>query len=139
MLIVEHSIKTKATPEAIWSLWSDIKTWNTWDHGIEKSEIEGAFVQGASGWLKPKGGPKVKFKILRVEKNKVFHDRSSLPLTSLDFIHTLDREEEYTVVTHRVEMTGLLAFIFARIIGSGIKRDMPLAMAKLVEMAEKML
>jgi hypothetical protein len=138
MLIVEHSIKSKAAPEAIWSLWTNINTWTTWDHGIENAEIEGAFVQGASGWLKPRGGPKVKFKILQTEKNKVFHNRSSLPLTSLDFIHTLDREGEYTVITHRVEMTGLLAFVFARVIGSGIKKDMPVAMAKLVEIAEKM-
>jgi hypothetical protein len=137
MLITQHSIKTKAAPESIWALWSDIKTWNTWDHGIENGEIEGAFVEGANGWLKPKGGPKVKFKILRAEKNKVFHDRSSLPLTSLDFIHTLERDGDYTVVTQRVEMTGLLTFIFAKVIGSGIKKDMPSAMAKLVEMAEK--
>lgn len=137
MLIAQHSIKTKASPEAIWALWSDIKTWNTWDHGIENGEIEGALIEGANGWLKPKGGPKVKFKILRAEKNKVFHDRSSLPLTSLDFIHTLERDGDYTIVTQRVEMTGLLTFIFAKVIGSGIKKDMPSAMAKLVEMAEK--
>lgn len=137
MLIALHSIKTKATPESVWELWSNIKTWNTWDHGIENSEIEGAFMEGASGWLKPKGGPRVKFKILRAEKNRVFHDRSSLPLTSLDFIHTLERDGDYTIVTQRVEMTGLLTFIFAKVIGSGIKKDMPSAMAKLVEMAEK--
>jgi hypothetical protein len=136
MLITQHSIKTKAAPEAIWALWSDIKTWNTWDHGIENGEIEGAFTEGAKGWLKPKGGPRVNFKILRAETNKVFHDRSSLPLTSLDFIHTLSREGDYTIVTQRVEMTGVLTFIFAKVIGSGIKKDMPLAMAKLVEIAE---
>ena len=137
MLIIQHSIRTKATPESIWALWSDIKTWNTWDHGIEGGEIQGDFVEGAKGWLKTKGGPKVKFQILRAEKNKVFHDRSALPLTSLDFIHTLERNGDYTIVTQRVEMTGLLTFIFAKVIGSGIKKDMPSVMAKLVEMAEK--
>ena len=137
MLITQHSIKTKASPESIWALWSDINTWKTWDHGIENGEIKGPFIEGANGWLKPKGGPKVKFKILRAEKNKIFHNRSSLPLTSLDFIHTLERDGDYTIVTQRVEMTGLLTFIFAKVIGSGIKKDMPSAMAKLVEMAEK--
>ena len=137
MLIVEHSIKTKAAPESIWALWSDIKTWKNWDHGIEDGALDDVFREGTTGWLKPKGGPKVKFKILKAETNKVFHDRSSLPLTSLDFIHTLEKQGEYTIVTQRVEMTGLLTFIFAKVIGSGIKKDMPGAMAKLVEMAEK--
>jgi len=137
MLIIEHSIKTKAKPEAIWALWSDISTWKAWDHGIGEGGLDDGFREGTTGWLKPKGGPKVKFQLLKVETNKSFHNRSALPLTSLDFIHTLERQGEYTIVTHRVEMSGLLTFIFSKIIGKGIKKDMPGAMAKLVEMAEK--
>ena len=89
------------------------------------------------GWLKPKGGPKVKFELLDVQENKRFHDRSYLPLTHLDFIHTLERDGEFTIVTHEVKMKGLLTFIFSKVIGSGIKKDMPDAVAKLVEIAEK--
>ena len=137
MVIIKHSIKTKAKPEAIWALWSKIETWPTWDHGIEGGKVDGPFVAGARGWLKPKGGPKVKFQLLDVQENKHFHDRSFLPLTHLDFIHTVEREGENTIVTHQVEMNGLLTFIFSRVIGTGIKHDLPAAMEKLIEMAEK--
>jgi hypothetical protein len=136
MIVIRHSVRTKAKPEAIWALWSKIETWPIWDHGIEGGKVEGAFVTGAKGWLKPKGGPKVNFDLLDVQENRRFHDRSYLPLTHLDFIHTLEREGEFTIVTHQVEMKGLLTFIFSRVIGSGIKKDMPAAMAKLVEIAE---
>ena len=116
MLIIKHSIKTRAKPEAVWALWSQIETWPTWDHGIQEGKIEGPFVTGARGWLKPKGGPRVKFQLIDVHENKRFHDRSFLPLTQLDFIHTMEREGEFTVVTHHVEMKGLLTFIFSKVI-----------------------
>ncbi|MFV0421474.1 SRPBCC family protein [Oleidesulfovibrio sp.] len=136
MLIIQHSVKTKASPKAVWALWQDINNWSKWDHGIEQSELFGDFEVGAKGWLKPVGGPKVNFEILELEPLKTFHDRSYLPLTKLDFIHTLSQEGDFTIVTQRVEMTGLLAFVFSKIIGTGIKKDMPLAMKKLVGLAE---
>ena len=137
MVIIKHSIKTKAKPEAIWALWSKIETWPTWDHGIEGGQVDGPFISGSRGWLKPKGGPRVKFLLIDVQENKRFHDRSFLPLTHLDFIHTIETDGEFTVVTHQVEMKGLLTFIFSRVIGTGIKKDMPTAMLKLSEIAEK--
>ena len=138
MLITKHSIKTKAKPEAIWKLWENVNEWPKWDHGIETSQLNGQFTAGSKGWLKPKGGPKVNFVIIEAVPFKKFHDRSILPLTKLDFIHTIEQEGEYSVVTHQVEMTGLLTFIFSKIIGSGIKKDMPTAMDNLIQKAELM-
>ncbi len=137
MLIIKHSIKTKAKPEAIWSLWKNINEWSQWDHGIEASQLDGPFETGSKGWLKPKGGPKVNFKLLEVVPLKKFHDRSFLPLANLDFVHTIESDGEYSTITHQVEMTGLLTFLFSKVIGNGIKKDMPFAMEKLVQIAEK--
>ncbi|PJD98889.1 MAG: polyketide cyclase/dehydrase and lipid transport [Leptospira sp.] len=136
MLITKHSIRIKVKPEAIWKLWEKIDEWPKWDHGIETSQLDGRFEAGSQGWLKPKGAPKVSFVIIEAVPFKKFHDRSFLPLTKLDFIHTIEQEGEYSVVTHQVEMTGLLTFIFSKIIGTGIKKDMPTAMEKLIQQAE---
>ena len=35
MLIAEHTIQTSASPEVIWRLYEDVKSWPTWDHGVE--------------------------------------------------------------------------------------------------------
>lgn len=137
MVITKCSIKTKARPEAIWKLWENVDQWSAWDHGIEASHLIGSFVRGAKGWLKPKGGPKVSFKLIEVIPIKKFQNRSFLPLTKLDFIHTLERDGEYSVVTHQVEMSGLLTFIFSKVIGSGIRKDIPPAMEKLIQIAEQ--
>ena len=136
MIIIKHSIKTSATPEAVWKLWSAVENWPQWDHGIEAAALEGPFEKGTKGWLKPIGGPKVKFEILSAQKNVGFHDRSFLPLTRLDFKHSITQVNGETVVTHEVEMKGLFSFIFSRVVGSNIKKDMPSAMQKLIDLAE---
>ena len=138
MLIIKHSIKTKAKPEAIWLLWENVSQWPKWDHGIEASNLNGPFKLGSKGWLKPRGGPKVKFEMIEVTPLLKFHDRSYLPLTQLDFFHTIEHEGDCIIVTHEVEMTGWLTFLFSKVIGTGIKKDMPSAMEKLVRMAEEL-
>lgn len=54
MLIIKLTLETSASPESIWQLWQDVKNWNTWDHGIEYSTIDGPFTEGSKGTLKPK-------------------------------------------------------------------------------------
>jgi hypothetical protein len=138
MLLTKHSVKTTAKPQAVWSLWQNAKEWCKWDHGIESSGLNGDFTTGSRGWLKPKSGPKVKFEILEIIPLKKFHDRSFLPLTKLDFIHTIKVENGFTIVTHEVRMTGLLTFLFSRIVGATIKKDLPRAMENLVKIAEEL-
>ena len=48
MLIIEHSVETTASPEAVWHIWQDVRNWNTWDHGIEFSESHGPFAEGTT-------------------------------------------------------------------------------------------
>lgn len=136
MLLTRYSIETTAGPEYIWDLWTDVKNWNKWDHGLEMCDIYGKFQVGAKGWLKPKGGPKFKFEILEVEYLKKFKDRSNLPLTKLDFTHKIEKIGDIYLITHEVEMTGVLTFFFSRIIGKSIKNDLPHAMKNLVTQAE---
>ena len=83
----ETTIKTKATAKQIWQLWSKPEEWNKWDDGIEWVKLEGSFVAGTQGFLKPVGAGKVKFLMLDVQPEKGFKDRSFLPLTTMDFIH----------------------------------------------------
>ena len=86
------SINTTVSKEQIWKLWSDVKNWKSWDEQVIESELNGAFELGRSGFLIPKGGPKTIFELIEVTKNKSFTSRSTLPLTKMDFIHTLNEE-----------------------------------------------
>jgi Polyketide cyclase / dehydrase and lipid transport len=136
MLIAECAVKTTASPEAVWALWADVPNWNRWDHEVQSSELGGPLTAGSSGLIKPKGGPKTRFVVVSAETNRAFHDRSQLPFAQLDFMHRMDVRADCVMVSHRVEMSGPLTFLFNQLFGKKIKAGLPLAMANLVAMAE---
>lgn len=136
MLIIKHSAETTASPEAIWNIWKDVENWNQWDHGIEYSTLDGPFVTGTTGTLKPKGGPVVKTRLTAVEPMKRFVDESKLFLARIVFSHELNTAGRNTLVTTTIEMDGPLAFVFAYLIGRNMKKNLPQEMAAMLRMAE---
>lgn len=138
MLIIKHTVETTASPEAIWEVWQDVPNWNTWDHGIEFSTIDGPFKAGTSGTLKPKEGPLVHTKLLAVQPKKMFVDEAKLVLARIIVSHFLTELNGKTHVTHQIEMTGLLAFFFAIVIGRNMKKTLPQEMVAMVKKAENL-
>lgn len=136
MLIVRQTVETTASPADIWHVWQDVDNWNTWDHGIEFSTIDGPFEEGTTGTLKPKGGPLVQTLLTRVEPMKMFVDESKLFLARIIVSHFLDGSKGKTQVTHQIEMTGPLAFLFAFLIGRKMKKNLLQEMQAMVRKAE---
>ncbi len=127
---------TSATPQQIWALWVDVSRWNRWDHEVMSSSLDGEFVNGATGMLKPHGGPTAKFVMTEVTPLVSFSDRSRLPLATLDFHHSVAVVQGVTTIKHRVVMTELLTPLFSRIIGRKIARGLPVAVNALAALAE---
>ena len=138
MLLIEHTVETEASPQQIWKIWEDVKNWNTWDSGLEFSEIDGPFHAGTTGRLKPKGGPLVRTKLTAVEPMKLFVDEARLPGTKIIVSHSMRRSGNKTYVTHRIEMRGIFSWIFSFLIGREMKKNLPVEMQALVKKAEKM-
>jgi hypothetical protein len=137
MWTTEVTRQTTATKEQIWKLWADVTHWNVWDAEVENSKLYGPFEKGTKGILKPTGGPKTKFVMTECSKFRSFSDRSFLPLCKMDFIHTMTETKEGLVITHKVVMTGLMTFLFSKVIGSKVKAGLPIAVEKLISIAEK--
>jgi hypothetical protein len=137
MWTTEVSRKTTATKEQIWKLWADVPNWNIWDSEVESSELFGQFKTETNGILKPKSGPKAKFIISELSELKSFTSRSFLPLCKMDFIHTMTETKDGLEITHKIIMKGFMTFLFSKVIGSKIKVGLPLAVEKLIELAEK--
>ena len=136
MITFESKITIKATPETIFSLYADVSNWNKWDPEVKKSSINGTFISGVIGKLKPISGPESKIKIERVNINKSFLVTSNLPLCKMSFDHQLSVFESSVDVIHSVSFTGLLSPLFARLIGSQIKKGLPNSMAGLKRVSE---
>jgi hypothetical protein len=133
----QATARTKAPPEQVWKLWADVAGWSRWDDEVASSRLEGDFAVGTRGSLKPKGGPTTSFVLTHVEPNVAFSNRSSLPLATLEFVHTLRVEAGETVIEHRAEMKGPLTVLFRRLIGANIARGLPAAVARLARVAEE--
>lgn len=138
MLIIKHTIETKASPSQIWQVWQDVPNWNSWDHGIEYSTINGPFKTGTTGTLKPKGGPLVHTTLTQVEPLKQFVDESNLFLGKIIVSHFISEKGGKREVTHQIEMTGPLSFLYAILIGRTMKKNLPQEMQAMIKKAENL-
>lgn len=131
--VIKSSVASK---EQIWAVWTDVENWSVWDSGVESSSIFGAFKAGTLGELKAKNGPKSKFKIIECTENKSFTNRSKLPLCTLDFIHEITEDANSIIISHRIEIKGLLSPLFSLVIGKQQAKDLPYAVESLIKLAE---
>lgn len=137
MWAFQHQIKVKSTKEKVWEIWSDVENWNSWDSDLLWSKMDDVFKVGSIGYLKPKSGPKTKFKITECSKNKSFTARNFLPLTKMEFIHKIKTVEGGIELTHKIVISGFLSFLFARVVGKNLAKGLPKAMGELKKLAEK--
>jgi hypothetical protein len=58
----KEKIFINAVPEKIYPFYSNVNDWATWDPDVTSSSIDGDFVQGTKGRLKPMKGPEAKIR-----------------------------------------------------------------------------
>lgn len=136
MLITEHSVFTKASAQDVWQ-FCEPHVWPTWDDAIERASLDGSFALNTKGKLKPKNGPEVSFVVTHIEPLIRFSTTSYFPMSKLIFTHTFTPQAGRLMITHRIEMKGILAPLFAFLIGKKVKAGLPDAMQKLVKLAEE--
>ncbi|MBY0353270.1 SRPBCC family protein [Candidatus Babeliales bacterium] len=137
MLIIKNTIETTATPSQIWHIWQDIATWNTWDHDLEFSTLNGPFTTGTTGTLKFKTGPLLQTKLAKVEPMHLFVQEANVPLARFVMSHFVTERNGKSTVTFKTEIRGPLALFWALLMGKGIKKKIPIEMAAMIKKAEK--
>ncbi len=138
--ILQHSVITSATPEQIWRLWTDVNNWKQFDERLEYSQLidNAQFSEGASGVIKSAGAPRTRFKLLNVIPNQSFTERLYVPLwQSIDLKRRVEiNAKGQTVFTHEVHFNGPLRFFVHLASAKAFKKDLPLVMTKMKELAE---
>lgn len=133
---IESSILIEAPAASVYALYADVPNWTDWDPDVKSASINGAFANGSTGVIVPNGGPKSNLVFSNVVPNRSFHVECKLPLCSMRFEHELQAQGRATQATHRVVFEGLLAPLFGRLIGSGMRKTLPHAMQSLKKVAE---
>lgn len=138
MPIIKHSVQTAAPAWALWKVLSDVSNWPRWDHDMESSSINGPFAPGTTGELKPKGGPVLQTKLLKVEPMNMFVQEAKLILARVIMSHFITKNNGTTTVTFQTEIRGPLAFIWVLLLGRSIKRKIPIEMSAMITIAENL-
>ena len=129
------SATSPAHPDAFFARWADMATWPEWNADTEWVRLDGPFVTGATGVLKPKGGPKVTFVVQSLTDHE-FIDVSSLVGAKLTFAHHVSQSPAGTRVDVEVSLTGPLAKVWNLIMGKGLKASLQRDLDALVAAAE---
>lgn len=132
----EASTTINAPLATVFALYADVGNWPAWDPDLKASSLKGAFVSGAVGEVKPHSGPKSELKFVEVIQGKSVRMACKLPLGMMHFDYELQAQGGGTVAIHRTTFSGLLAPIWSRLIGSGMKKTLPAALAGLKKAAE---
>jgi hypothetical protein len=130
-----HATST-APPSAFFAKWADMATWPDWNTDTEWVRLDGPFVQGATGKLKPKGGPAVRFVVTTLVPDREFVDASRLFGARLQFAHRLARVGEVTQLDVEISITGPLAWLWVRVLGKNLAATAQPDMRNLVAAAE---
>jgi hypothetical protein len=120
--IATARITSTAPASAFFARWADMATWPQWNTDTEWVRLDGPFQTGATGVLKPKGGPKVAFTVAALEPGHEFTDVSRLAGARLTFRHLVGQDASgRTTVAVDVTLGGPLAFLWSLALAKGIR------------------
>jgi uncharacterized membrane protein len=135
--IATGQVTSSAPPAAFFERWADMATWPEWNLDVEWVRLDGEFAQGATGTLKPKGGPKVRFVVESLVRDKEFVDVSRLAGARLVFAHHVTETAGGGCTVHvQISMSGPLALLWNRILGKGLRTSVQPDLERLAHVAE---
>ncbi|MFC3363023.1 hypothetical protein ACFOG5_07550 [Pedobacter fastidiosus] len=108
------------TKKQIWNLMSNVDQWKNWDTSVEKSELKGNFETGSTFLFKPKGGPNVNIKLIKVLPYAYFKDETVFPLAKMNGEHWYEETPDGLKITVTMTMRGALSFLWNKIVMKGI-------------------
>ena len=135
------SVATSAKKETIWRLWEDVENWKKFDTLLEYSRLDDdqRFIAGATGVIKARGASKTRFELIEVQPGVSFIEKLKVPLYQSIELHRYFEESAAgsTVFTHEVRFKGRLRSIIYLAAAKTFKKELPLVMGRLRDVAER--
>lgn len=125
-------------PHQVWKIWTDIPNRPSWDDDTEWAKADGPFENGTTISMKPKGWPKsVHMKIVECVPNQSFTDYTQLFMAKLYGRHYMEKSESGLTLTTTIKVTGLLSWLWRKILAEEIVATLPQQTELLVKMAKQ--
>jgi hypothetical protein len=129
--------ESSADPTAFFARWADMATWPEWNADTDWVRLDGPFVEGATGRLKPKGGPKVRFVVERLVPGREFVDVSLLLGARLVFDHQVTDLADGCRIDVTTTLSGPLSRLWMLILGRGLRDSAQTDLDRLVAVVEE--
>jgi hypothetical protein len=128
---------TTADRQAVWDVYTDVSTWSQWSEDIQRATMIGPFGAGRSGRVKFAKVPESRFDVTLVVEpvTYVLTARLFWGLLNVTFDHDLVAIPSGTQITESADFTGLLAPVIGFIERRRLRKQWPLAMKAMTEMA----
>jgi hypothetical protein len=123
MLLKTVTKTTTKSASDIYSMYSDVANWKSWDKSVESSELDGEFVVGATGKLKSVGAPMSKITITGATTNEYSASTCNIVFCHVLFEQNIKDLGDTREVTHSVSLVGPLAPLFKLILGKDLIKD----------------
>ena len=137
---LKYSVATTAEQSTIWSLWADVENWNKFDTLLEYSYLDEGyeFELGATGVIKADGARKTRFRLTEVNQGVSFTETLYVPLYQrIELKRYFEKTSNgETIFTHEVVFKGRLRFVIYAAAASSFKKELPLVMGRLRDVAE---
>ncbi|MEL7222748.1 MAG: SRPBCC family protein, partial [Bacteroidota bacterium] len=108
-----YSLETTASPDKIWSIWTDVPNWKDWDSGLKNATLNGSFELKSKGTILSLEDRTSKFQIVEFMDGQSYTFKTKLPLASLYVRRCLEVRGGRTVFTHEVWFEGIARGLFA--------------------------
>ena len=131
----EHTLDTSAEPDAVWARLAEVSTWPEWDVGVTWAELSGPFSAGSQGRMKVRGEGTRSFRLARVEPKTIFTALVRLPFAEIRHTHAQEASAMGTRMTHRIEIHGILSWLYGWSLGRRLREDLAPSMRRLARLA----
>ena len=128
---------THVSKESIWSAWTDVNAWPSWDSETQLTQIDGPFTPGTKFVLQPRGGPKVNIQLTEVVPLKSFTDVTSFPLAKMYDTHAMEDTPEGVKIISIIKIEGPLSWVWRKIVGEGVAKGSAKQIESLVKYVTK--
>jgi len=130
-------VTTEVSQEQIWKAISNVNQWSRWDAGVEFAELQGKFETNSSFLLHPKGGPKIKIKLVEVKEKGYFKDMTTFPLAKMYGEHWYEETPQGLKITVTMTITGILSALWYRAVMKDIVANLEKDQKALIAEAAK--
>lgn len=121
----------------VWKVWTDVNAWPEWQGDLESATLVGPMSAGKTFALRPKGGPDMQVRLLSVQAGRNFTDLTRFPLAEMTASHDIAEKDGALELSVTLQVSGLLAFLWTRLVVNGIVRGQEAQLQALVDRARE--